>query len=147
MRNKALMLSVLAACLVFAGEDETKIEFNNLPPAVQKTAKEQSKGATVRGYSREVEHGKTFYEVELLLDGKTKDVLMDSAGGVVEVEEQIAFELLPDAVKSTLAKQGKVSRVEKVTRTGAVSYEALVSANGKRREIAVTEDGSLGKPE
>jgi hypothetical protein len=43
---------------------EKKIQRSDLPPAMQKTVDEQSKGATVKGFSTEVEDGKKIYEVE-----------------------------------------------------------------------------------
>jgi len=46
---------------------------------VQKTADEQSKGATVKGYSLEKENGQVAYEVALVVSGHTKDITMDRA--------------------------------------------------------------------
>lgn len=52
---------------------------------------EQSKGATIRGFSQEKESGQTYYEAELMVNGHTKDVLVDANGSVVGVEEQVYF--------------------------------------------------------
>jgi hypothetical protein len=64
---------------------EKKIERKDLPPAVEKTVAEQSKGATIKGFSAEVENGKKLYEVELAVDGHGKDIsiLHCSAGTMV----------------------------------------------------------------
>jgi hypothetical protein len=100
----------------------------------------------VRGYSRETEHGKTYYEVELLQDGKTKDLLLDADGNVVEVEQQVDFSSLPPAVSQVLkneASGGKIKKVESVTKAGKLtSYEATVLKNGKHLEITVAPDGT-----
>ena len=53
---------------------EKKLQRSELPPAVQKTVDEQSKGATVKGFSTEVEDGKKIYEVQLTVNGHGKDV-------------------------------------------------------------------------
>jgi hypothetical protein len=81
-------------------EQEKKIRRSDLPPAVEKTVVEQSKGATIKGFSQEVENGKTFYEAELTINGHSKDVLMDTNGSVVEVEEWISIESLPPAART-----------------------------------------------
>jgi len=57
MIRKLSALILFITCLAFAEQDE-KINFESLPIAVQETAKQQSKGATVRGYVREIENGK-----------------------------------------------------------------------------------------
>jgi hypothetical protein len=61
-------------------DHEKKIKRSSLPPAVEKTVAEQSEGATIRGLSKEQEKGQTFYEAEFLIDGHSKDVLMDETG-------------------------------------------------------------------
>ena len=68
IRFKACLLCatvVAAASLLSQEQTEKKIAASALPPAVRKAAAEQSKGATVLGYSMETEKGTTFYEVEM----------------------------------------------------------------------------------
>ena len=125
---------------------EKKIKKSDLPAAVQKTADEQSQGATVKGYNQEVENGKTYYEVELTVNGHSKDVSMDAGGKVVEIEEEVALTSLPDAVHKGLtdqAKGGKITKVESLTKGGKlVAYEAQVVTGKKRSEIQVGPDGN-----
>jgi uncharacterized membrane protein YkoI len=124
---------------------EKKITKSELPPTVQKAADEQSKGATVRGYSREMEHGKSSYEVQLSSNGHSKDVSMDADGNVTEIEEQVTMEQLPAEVRQGLqAKVGKgtIKKIESLTKHGAVvAYEAQVVTDGKRSEVQVGPDG------
>ena len=133
-----------------AQEQEQRVEMKDLPPAVQKTAKEQSKGAKVRGYSKEIEDGKTLYEVEMIVSGHSKDILIDESGAVVEVEEEVSLASLPPAVKSEIEKQagkGKILKVESVNKSGTLAfYEAHVKTAGKISEIKVGPDGKpVGK--
>jgi hypothetical protein len=64
----------------------------------------------------------------------------------VEVEEEIALDSIPSAAKAAIQKRaanGKVNKVESVTRGQSVSYEAeITSKTGKRSEVAVQADGS-----
>ena len=131
---------------------EKKLQKSDLPAAVQKTVDEQSKGATVRGFSTEKENGQTIYEAELLVNGHTRDVSMDAAGAVLEVEEQVDLSSLPAAIQDGLKKKagsGKITRVESLTKKGKlVAYEAVVQDGGKKHEIQVGPDGKpLGHQE
>lgn len=124
---------------------EKKIKREELPAAVEKTVVEQSKGATVKGFSKEIEKGKTYFEAELVVNGHGKDILMDENGRVVEVEEEVALDSLPAAVREGLeraAGSGKISKVESLNKGGKlVAYEAVVKTAGKRSEIQVGPDG------
>ena len=131
----------------FPQEQEKKIQRAELPPAVEKAVSEQSKGATIKGFSEEKENGQTYYEAEMMVNGHSKDVLMDANGAVVEVEEQVALESLPAEVRSGLqakAGSGKIGKVESLSKQGKlVAYEAKVVTNGKKSEIQVGPDGKI----
>jgi len=124
---------------------EKKIKRSDLPAAVEKTVAAQSRGAVVRGFSQENENGQTYYEVELTVNGHGKDVTMDQAGAIVEVEEEVALDSLPPAVKDGLqakAGKGKIVQVESITkRDKLVAYEAGVTTGGKKSEVQVGPDG------
>jgi hypothetical protein len=126
-------------------EQERKVTRRDLPAAVAKTVDAQSHGATIRGYSEEKENGQTFYEVELRVNGHTRDVLIDANGAVVEMEEEVDLAALPAAVRDALnagAGSGKIGVVESVTKGGQiVAYEAHVTTNGKKSEVKVGPDG------
>lgn len=130
----------------FCSAQEKKIKRSDLPPAVEKTVAEVSKGATIKGYSEETEDGETTYEIEMVVNGHTKDVELDSSGAIVEIEEEAAMDSLPANVKAGLnvkAAGGKILKVETLTKGGKlVAYEAKVqSAAGKKSEIQVGPDG------
>jgi hypothetical protein len=139
----ALFLAVAASA---ARGQEKKITAADLPAAVRQAADAQSKGATLRGYSRETEHGRVQYEVELMVAGKSRDVTIGADGTVLEVEQQVDFDSLPPAVRAALttkAGAGKITRVESLTKAGTlVAYEAAILSNGKRSEVQVGPDGS-----
>jgi uncharacterized membrane protein YkoI len=145
-----LITSFLLLGIGSASAKEAKIKFKDLPPAVQETVKAQSQAATVTGYSKEIEKGKTEYEVQLLVDGKKRDVSIDPNGKVLEIEQEIAFESIPqkaqDAIKQE-AGEAKIERVEEVKSDQPTVYEALVHQNGKKHEIRVLETGDKAPPE
>jgi uncharacterized membrane protein YkoI len=146
--NMSKVPIVIALCLsttLFA--QEKKIQRTDLPPAVEKAVAAQSQGATIKGFSTEKENGQTYYEAEMSVSGHSKDVLIDPAGTVVEVEEQVALDSLPAAVKDGLqakAGKGEILKVESLTKHDKlVAYEAKVQTDGKKSEIQV---GPGGKP-
>lgn len=130
-----------------AQSTERPVKMQDLPAAVQATVREQSKGATVRGLAEEVKDGQTFYEVSLRVKGRSRDVLMDATGNVVEIEDQVTLASLPPAAKAEIIKQagqGKILLVESITKNNAiVAYEAHVRRAGKIVEIKVDPAGKL----
>jgi uncharacterized membrane protein YkoI len=143
MSKVPIVIALSLSTALFA--QEKKIQRTDLPPAVEKTVAVQSQGATIKGFSTEKENGQTYYEAEMAVSGHTKDVLIDPAGTVVEVEEQVAFDSLPAAVKDGLqgkAGKGKILKVESLTKHDKlVAYEAKVQTDGKKSEIQVGPDG------
>ena len=149
-------ISFLAALLLSASianaQEEKKVRRNQLPAAVEKTVAAESQGATIKGFSREVEKGKTYYEAEMIINGHNKDLLMDTKGNIVEVEEQVDLATLPASVQAALkqaAGTGTVEMVESLTKNGKlVAYEGHVKRGNKRSEIQVGPNGEkLKKPE
>lgn len=140
--------SVAAVFLVFTlgvSAQEKKIDQSNLPPAVQKTIQEQSKGAAIKGYSTEREHGKTVYEAEMMVDGHSKDIQIAEDGTLNEIEEEVAFSSLPPNVQAALtakAGEAKITKVESLTKHNKlVAYEAATLKGTKKGEIQVGPDG------
>ena len=136
---------VLLFALPLASTREKRIKRSDLPPAVERSVVENSQGASIRGFSREKENGRTLYEADLIVHGHSKDILMDKTGALVEVEEQVATEALPPPVRAELqakAGKGKLLKVESLTKKGKlVAYEAQVLTKGKKSEVQVSPDG------
>jgi hypothetical protein len=149
MTQSKLSFALIIAQLFFlAGTiaaQEKQLKRSDLPAPVQKTADEQSKGATVTGYKKETEAGKPAYEVKMTINGHSKDVTIDPSGNLLEIEEQVTLESLPAAVRDGLQKKaspGKITKVESITKHGkVVAYEAKVLTAGKKSEVQVGPDG------
>jgi uncharacterized membrane protein YkoI len=131
---------------------EEKLARKDLPPAVEKTVAEQSKGATITGFSTEVEDGKKIYEAALVVDGHGRDISMDKDGRVLEIEDEVKLASLPPAVQDGLkaaAGKGTLGKVEALSKNGKlVAYESVVTLAGKHHEVQVGPDGKkLAHPE
>jgi uncharacterized membrane protein YkoI len=138
-----LIVGLMLAGSTFA--QEKKIKRSELPAKVEKTVVEQSKGATIRGFNEEKENGKTTYEVELLVNGHSKDMGMAANGAVIEIEEQVDIESLSADVRTALrakAGKGKITKIESITKKDKlVAYEAQVVTSGKKSEVQVGPNG------
>ena len=147
-----IILGILALTIGFANglASEKPIAMKDLPAAVQRTVQEQSKGAAILHLSREVEGGKTVYEVEMKVKGLGKDVTIDASGAVIEVEEEVALESIPGDARAAIKKaagSGQITKVETVTEGNQLAYEAHLRKDGKRSEVKVSGDGRLLPPD
>ena len=145
------VIIALAICSIVAAQ-EKKITRAQLPPAVEKTVARESQGATINGFATEIENGKRLYEVELTVDGRSKDISMDKNGNIMEIEEEVAMDSLPAAVQEGLRKAsgaGTINKIESLTKHGKlVAYEGHVKTGAKRSEIQVGPNGErLAHPE
>lgn len=146
--------ALLAAALLaigLAAHAESKIPCSAVPAAVLAQAKTEGQGAIIRSCVKEKENGKLTYEVETLKGHKSRDMIFDPSGNLVEVEQEVTGESLPAAVSGAMAQAangGKIGKIESVTRHGAIaSYETTITRNGKRNEVAFSPEGTPVKPD
>ena len=144
-RKIAVIITATLLGVNIASAQEKKIKRSDLPPAVEKTVAAESSGAAILGFSQEKENGQTFYEAEMKVNGHTKDILIDTTGAIVEVEEEVALGALSPEVKAGLTArtgQGKILKVETIKKHDKlVAYEAQITTNGKKSEVQVGPDG------
>lgn len=143
MRTLIGSLTILA--LTSAGFADMKIKRADLPAIVRAAADEVSQGATITGYSRTVENGRTYYEVEMKSGSMAKDITLNAQGKVISVEQEVTLEELPEAARAAIQKaagKGTITKVETITKGSAIYYEALVQG-GTNKEVVVDARGKL----
>jgi hypothetical protein len=117
-----------------------------VPVAVLKAFKATYPSAKIKGKSIEKEKGQTLYEIESV-EGKTKrDLLYTADGKVFEIEEAIAADSLPDAVRKTITTQFPgyhIAKAERITQADTVRYEVLVAEKKKQKELLFINDGTI----
>jgi hypothetical protein len=139
-----LGLSVLS---VAARAGEEKIAFDKLPDAVKKTIKQKFPKAEIEGAAKEVEDGKTTYEVELEIKDQKVDVALEADGTILEIERAVPVDQLPKAVKIALAARypgAKIEKAEEIVKGehGPVHYEVVI-----KTEVVLTAKGKIVKGE
>jgi len=147
---KRAFLFFTAALLVttFSLRAEENVSLKDLPPAAQKTVQDLIRGAEMKGLSKEKANGHIVYEVETIKNGKTRDALVAANGTILEIEEGTTLNEIPEPAKTAIEKaaaNGKITKIEIITKGNSVSYEAVIRKTGKNSEIQVKADGSLIK--
>ena len=156
MRKKIALTGMTTVVMLLAiatdYAQERKLKREQLPPAVEKTVAAESQGAEIKGFATEVEKGRRLYEVELTINGHSKDISMDKHGNIAEIEEEVSMNSLSATVQDALkraAGKGTIGKIESLTKNGKlVAYEAQAKTGAKRSEIQVGPNGEkLRRPE
>ncbi len=133
----ALVVLAVALFSIPGFAQEKKITAKDVPAAVIAAFKNSYPNATIRGYAREKEHGKVFYEIESREGTVSRDVLYQADGTVAEIEESIPPTGLPanaqQAIKQKYPK-AVIRLAEKTTAGDKVGYEVSLR-QGQRRMI------------
>ena len=105
---------------------ERKLTREMVPAVVLSSFQKRYPQASVLGYEEEVEHGKTFYEIESKDGAIRRDILFVASGEIAEIEEVVPNTDVPLAIQQAgkaQFPQAEIHRAEKVTRGGRTYYE------------------------
>jgi uncharacterized membrane protein YkoI len=150
----AVTMLVLSATVGRAGEE--KIPLDKVPKAVLDAVKAKFPKGELKSAEKEVEDGKTLYEIALQNNGQKVEVTVTPEGKVAGVEKVIDARDLPKAVTETLeAKYPKAThkKIEEVIEfkdgeeKPAVYEVLLVTADNKKFEVVLTAEGKITKVE
>lgn len=152
IRRTAVLLAIVVLCgSSEAQEKKSKsLQLKDLPGAAQKTVQDNLKGGQIKNIGKEKEDGIEQYEIESLLNGKSRDFNVDSKGNLLVVEEGTTIDAIPAPAKTSILKKvagGKLGTVETFTKPGQpMMYEAAHrDSKGKHREVLVRADGTETK--
>lgn len=152
MRSLAVLLAIVVLCGSSVGQEKKgkSLELKDLPAAVQKTVEDNLRGGQIKNIGKEKEDGIEQYEVETLLNGKSRDFNVDAKGKLLVVEEATTIDAIPAPAKASILKKvadGKLRTVETFTKPGQpMMYEAAYTdKRGKHHEVLVRADGTETK--
>lgn len=146
----SLVLVAFGGSVVAQEKPGRHLKLDALPPAVQRTVQGILKGATIKNIGKETEHGIEQYEIETVLNGKSRDFNVDTRGHLLVVEEETTLGAIPAAARAGILKAvagGRLTSVETFTKSGRASmYEAsYTDRSGKRHEVLFDADGALAR--
>ncbi|EDY17594.1 conserved hypothetical protein [Chthoniobacter flavus Ellin428] len=132
---------------VKAGESEKAVKLSDLPAAAAAALEKHAAGGQIVKVEQDEENGKISFEAKIKsAAGKISEVSVNAAGKLLAVEDVIELSAAPEAVRTAIEKEatgGKVEKLERVTEDGKTTYEALISANAKRREVVFSSAGKV----
>ena len=158
MRAQTLVLAASSLAIVALGASVgareiqgRSLQLRDLPAAVQRTVQDNLKGGAIKNIGKETEDGAEQYEIETVLNGRSRDFNVDIEGHLLVVEEATTIDAIPAAAKAGILKtvaDGKLTSVETFTKTGQPTmYEAAYTDRADRRhEVLVNADGTVAKP-
>jgi len=139
------LLASIASLLSFSAlAQDVKLKKKQVPRAVISAFRSAYPQATIRGFAREKENGKVYYEVESVEGQTTRDVLFNPDGTVAEVEESVPNNDLPSAGLEALHSKypgAVVTKVEKITKGDVTEYEAHARVGKKRVSMELDAGG------
>jgi hypothetical protein len=155
--RKATFYGVLSVAFVLTSfarlrAGEAKLSPDQLPKAVLDAAKTKFADAKILGGVKEVEDGKTQFEVSIEKDGQHLVAIYTETGTLTAIEKTITAKELPKPVRQAIKKRypkSSIKKVEEITKEDKVAaYEALViTADKKTIEAVFDPAGNFVKEE
>ena len=120
---------------------ETEITFEDIPKRAQAALKHLANGAVILEAEQEKDDGVLTYEAQWKVNGTTHEATVLADGTLVELEELISVNDVPESVLTKISKHfGKYSKIV-VEKKMVVTYEIEAEVNGKHKELIVLATG------
>jgi hypothetical protein len=146
LRTVIVAFMALGMVAAVANAQAKKLKESDLPEPVKATAAQVSESGRVIGYWEREQDGGIVYEVDVVVDGRGKGVLISPTGEIIVIQAEISWDELDPNVQAGLkqkAGDGKIVKVDSVTRSGKVQrYIAVVDHDGKKSKVEVGPDGA-----
>lgn len=129
---------------------EQSIKRKDVPKAILAAFEKTYSKAKIKGYAKEVDDGKTVFELESVEGSVNRDITYMADGSVVSIEESLPVSELPDVIRSAAEKQypnSKISLCEKVSKGTNMQYELVVTTGKQKYELVLNPDGTIAKAE
>jgi hypothetical protein len=139
----ATLSIALAMCGPIARADEAA-ELNDLPAAVQKTARAQVGTAEVNEVEPTYEDGQHATEIEYRVNGKQMAAVIAKDGTLIQTEYRMSPKDAPAVITAAVSKkypEGTITHVQEVARADGKFYEISVKSGGKSHRFDLDEGG------
>ena len=151
--KQMLMGCLTAACLSLivgstsARADEEKVPLDKVPKEVMEAVKKKFPDAKIVAAVKEVEDGKTSFEVTIKDKEQNIDVVVTAEGKITAIETIITEKDLPKEVTAALNgkyPKAEIKKAEKIVKDDMVNYEvAIVTADKKKVEVLFDAKGKI----
>lgn len=151
LRTVIVAFMSLGMVAAVASAQAKKLKESDLPEPVKATAAQVSESGRVTGYWEREQDGGIVYEVDIVVDGRGKGVLISPDGEIIVIQAEVPWDELDPNVQSGLkqkAGDAKIVKVDSVTQGGKIQrYIAIVDHDGKKSKVEVGPDGAPPAPE
>lgn len=149
--TKAAALFLVGTLAFTARADEEKISLDKVPAKVMKAVKAKFAGAEATGAAKEVDNGKTTYEVMIKHRDAKIDVSVSEAGEITGYEKAMEVGDLPKAVTAAARKKypnAKITAAEEIFKDDKSNFEVEVTVKGRKPfEMIISEKGKIVEDE
>jgi uncharacterized membrane protein YkoI len=151
MKTAILFLATIAAGTSLFAQDDGKLTID-IPAAVQTVINKEKGDGKVMEFRRLNENDGATYAVQLLIDGKNYELVLDAAGRVMrkdlneEMPEQkpLKIEDLPAAVKKTFLREAAGTPIKEIEkREEKTTYQTEIVVGTRKYLIEVDASGAL----
>ena len=129
-------------------QSQETLTLEQAPPAIKATLQKEAEGLKLDTLERIAAGGTIIYQAAFSAEGKTLSLELDADGKVVgkESEEKLTLEQVPAPVKAAILKEAKGGKVTEILRTTVekeVTYDVLLTVDGKEVNIQLDPHGKL----
>ncbi|SNX58804.1 Putative beta-lactamase-inhibitor-like, PepSY-like [Nitrosomonas ureae] len=155
MKTQFRITMILATLWIALGPvhaSENEVSKDQVPKTVLEAFEKSYPNAKEVEFEQGMIEGKTVYEIEYKENGREYEIMYDADGEILQKEESIDMETLPEPVAQAIAKaypKATLEEAEKVMNPdGTVTgYEVEIMSEGKKFELQVDTYGKILKTE
>lgn len=125
---------------------EEQVFLNELPAPIRKAIQKNSGGATLGEITKSTDEGEAIYYAEVNKGATTRTLTFNMDGVLLAEEEPATLSDAPEAAQKkikSLAGDGKIAGLTKVTEDGDISYDVDILQGGGRKTLSVSAAGDL----
>ncbi len=123
-----------------------KISKKEIPPEVMNAFVAKYPGAEIKGQEKQIREKVAFYQITSSDSGKSRDVLFQADGVIVEVAESVEEEQIPQNIRTAVKQKypdASISNVFWVTRGEHVEYEISLETGKKTTDVVANLAGKV----
>ena len=155
MKTQFCITTILVTFLIAFGQanaSETELTKQQVPKAILDAFEKAHPNAQEVEFEKEMVEGKAVYEVEYKENGREYEILYDSDGVILQMEETLDVKALPEPIVQAISKaypKATIEDAEKVMKPDGtvIAYEVEIKTEGKKLELELDADGKILKTE
>ena len=155
MKTQFWITTTLIAFLIAFGQahaSEEEVSKHQVPKAVLEAFEKAYPNAKEVEFEKEMIEGKAVYEVDYKENGREYEILYDSDGVILQMEETLDVKALPEPIAQAISKaypKATIEDAEKVMKPDGtvIVYEVEIKTEGKKLELELDATGKILKTE